>query len=189
MAVPADGVRLRVPVAGAAVEHLNLGEVERRVADRHRLAGQLRRGLIHVALELIVAVRAATVRMASHKNAASSCAAGTNRSVPALHRCSGVAPVEEWSRTWYWCSTRGGEPAVELLQALGTRRPGAGLPSGEISTRNWPRTVSKNRSILPRPSGRYGGEWVIRMRSFAQVTAIVSSTKHAPLFNVKPNSA
>ena len=41
-----------MPVAGAAVEHLDAGEVERGVADRHRLAGQLRRGLIGVALEL-----------------------------------------------------------------------------------------------------------------------------------------
>src|ERR1017187_6922652 len=51
VAVPPDGVRLRVPVAGAAAEHLDLGEVERGVADRHRPAGPLRGGLMHVALE------------------------------------------------------------------------------------------------------------------------------------------
>src|ERR1700722_8144809 len=32
VAVPGDGVRLRVPVAGAAVQHLDAGEVERGVA-------------------------------------------------------------------------------------------------------------------------------------------------------------
>ena len=128
-----------------------------------------------------MAVRAATVRMASRKNAASSCAAPVNRAVPVLHRSSGVAPVEEWARTWYSCSTQVVNQPLSCSRPSGTRRPGAGLPSGEIPARNCPRTVSKKRSILPRPSGRYGGEWVIRMPSFAQVTAIVSSTKHAPL--------
>ena len=103
---------------------------------------------------LIVAVRAATVRMASHKNAASSPAAEMNRGVPALHRASGVAPVEEWTRTWYSCSAQVANQPFSCSSPAGTRRPGAGLPSGEISTRNCPRTVSKNRSILPRPSGR-----------------------------------
>src|SRR5271163_1386631 len=72
----------------------------------------------------MVAVRAATVRIASHKNAASSCAALMNRGVPALHRASGVAPVEEWTRTWVLVLGPGGEPAVQLIQAV--RHPAAG---------------------------------------------------------------
>src|SRR5713226_8664563 len=79
---------------------------------------------------LIVAVRAATVRMASHKNAASSSAAPVNRGVPALHRASGVTPGRGVDPHVVLVPGPGGEPAVELLQAGRHPAAGGGLAGG-----------------------------------------------------------
>jgi len=52
----------------------------------------------------------------------------------------------------------GGEPAIELLQPGRYPAAGGGLAIGGDLDQELARTVSKKRSILPRPSGRYGGE-------------------------------
>ncbi len=49
------------------------------------------------------------------------------------------------------------------------------------STKNWSLTVRKTRSILPRPSGRPGREWMSRMPRLAQALSNWAETNGLPL--------
>ena len=124
MAVPGDGVRTVRARGWRRGGNLNLGEIER--GERIVTAWPASSGAVSYTFpwNLIVAVRAAADPDRLPQDAASSCAAPVNRGVPALHRSSGVAPVEEWTRTWYSVLGPGGEPAVQLVQAV--RHPAAG---------------------------------------------------------------
>ena len=54
-----------------------------------------------------------------------------------------------WELIWSYKNLVTGFPIAMVMP----EKLQPGPLAGEISTRNWPRTVSKNRSILPRPSG------------------------------------
>src|ERR1035441_4656378 len=163
MAVPLDDVRLRVPAAGAAVENLDLGEAERGVADRHRLAGQLGRGLIDVALELDRggAGGHGPDRFPQERGIQLGGAGepGRARAPPGQRRRAGggVDPHV------VLVLDPGGEPAVELLQPV--RHPAAGrgpAVGGDLDQELAPHRLEET-FYLAAAGGRPGALWVILM--------------------------
>ena len=92
-----------------------------------------------------------TVRVSDHKNASCSCSGSGS--------AGGAAGEQPLDRGLAGLGVHpavvdGLDPGGEQPVQLGEVSRRAGWAS--TSTRNWTRTVAKNRSILPRPSGRPG---------------------------------